>query len=133
MKSTNKTQPTDQPVAAFLDAIPGQQQQADSRELVHIMQEATGWPPVMWGSSMVGFGTLHYKYPTGREGDTMVVGFSPRSKALTLYGLINYDQGRQLAAKLGPHEAGKGCLYIKRLSDIDLDVLRRMIAAAARQ
>lgn len=129
MKNVNKTQPTTQSVAAFLETIPNKQQQADSRALVRIMQEVTGWPPVMWGSSMIGFGTLRYKYPTGREGDTMMVGFSPRAKALTLYGLINYEQGQQLAERLGPHEAGKGCLYVKRLSDIDEDILRQMITA----
>jgi len=132
-KNTNKTQANTQSVTDFLDAIADEQQRADSHELARMMQEISGWPPVMWGTSIVGFGTYHYKYASGREGDTMVLGFAPRKKALTLYGLVFYDEQRSLAERLGPHEEGKGCLYIKRLADVDGDVLRQLIAEAVKR
>jgi hypothetical protein len=133
MKNENKTTPTAESVETFLQSIADPQQQADSRELVRIMQEVTGWPPVMWGASIIGFGTYHYKYPTGREGDTMIVGFSPRKQAISLYGLIYYDRQRSLAAKLGPHKEGKGCVYVKRLADIDVEVLKRLVASTLKE
>jgi hypothetical protein len=123
-----KTKPTDQDVNKFLDSVSDKQRREDSRQLLALMQKITGVKPVMWGTSIVGFGTQHYKSAaTGREGDWMAIGFSPRKQALTVYGLIYYDKNRATAQKLGPHKAGKGCLYIKKLSDIDLAVLKQMI------
>ncbi len=125
--SDNKTQPTQQSVAQFIDAVEDPQKRADSHQLIKMMTDITGEKPVMWGPTMIGFGSYHYKYESGREGDFMVVGFSPRKAALVLYGLIYYDKGQELLKKLGPHKAGKGCLYIKRLADVDQSVLGEMI------
>ncbi len=129
----NKTQPTPKDVQEFIDTISDETRRADSYALLKIMQAVTGLPPVMWGTAIVGFGSLHYKYDSGREGDTMVIGFSPRKAALVLYSIVAYDQVDNLLTKLGPHTTGKGCLYIKDLSRIDQEVLRQMIATAFRQ
>lgn len=96
---------------------------------MEVVGETTGEQPALWGG-IVGFGIRHYKYATGREGDTMKIGVSPRKQALTLYGLMLQEGNAELLSELGPHEVGKGCLYIKRLDRIDLNVLRRMIKAA---
>ncbi|HUC20759.1 MAG TPA: DUF1801 domain-containing protein [Candidatus Polarisedimenticolaceae bacterium] len=126
----NKTIPTSEDVLEFIARLEDADKRADSLKLVRLMGEITGEPPKMWGSSIIGFGSYHYKYATGREGDTTIVGFSPRKQALTLYGVIFYDNNTKLLDKLGPHKQGKGCLYVKRLSDIDLDVLTVMIKDA---
>lgn len=122
-----KTKPNDASVEAFLDSISDPQQQADCRQLTDIMRSITGQPAVMWGTAIVGFGNQHYKYATGREGDTMAVGFAPRKQAITIYGLVYYDKNRQAAAKLGSVKMGKGCLYIKRLAEVDLPTLKELI------
>lgn len=123
-----KTKPTGDNVNKFLGSVTDEQRRKDSQQLLELMRQITGVEPVMWGASIVGFGTQHYKSAaTGREGDWMAIGFSPRKQALTIYGLIYYDKNREMAAKLGPHTAGKGCLYIKKLEDINLDVLKQMI------
>lgn len=122
-----KTKPTDDDVNKFLDSVADKQRREDSKRLLEIMREITGVEPIMWGSSIVGFGTQHYKYASGREGDWMAIGFSPRKQALTLYGLIYYDKDRAVAAKLGPHKEGKGCLYINKIADVDLNILKQMI------
>jgi hypothetical protein len=129
---TNKTLPTSSDVTAFVAGLDSEQRRADSRQLIELMRKVTGEPPVMWGSSIIGFGSLHYKYDSGREGDTMLVGFAPRKQALVLYSVVYYDQNLDLAAQLGPHTTGKGCLYIKKLSDINLDILTEMIEKAYR-
>ena len=92
------------------------------------MEEVTGEKAVMWGDSIVGFGTYHYVYASGREGDWPVTGFAPRKQALTLYIMSGFDQYDELLARLGKHSTGKSCLYIKRLSDVDVDVLRELVA-----
>jgi hypothetical protein len=121
----NKTQPTQLSVKAFIDAIPDQTQRADAKSLVKLMQSATGEKPKMWGSSIIGFGAYHYIYDTGREGDMPLVGFSPRKAATVLYNVsANNDEA---LTKLGKHTTGKGCLYIKKLSDVDQTVLEAMI------
>lgn len=130
MEDANKTQPTIKSVEEFIASIEDKQRQSDSRQLVGLIHTLTGVPPVMWSSSIVGFGTNHYKYASGREGDTAAVGFAPRKDALVLYGVIYYDQNLELAEKLGPHKAGKGCLYIKKLADIDTEVLKQMVKKA---
>lgn len=131
--SENKTKATNASVGNFISSIADAKRKADSQKLLTIMQEASGFEPYMYGSSIVGFGTYHYKYASGREGDTVIVGFSPRKQVLVLYGVIFYDRGTELAKKLGPHTEGKGCLYIKDLDQIDSDVLKQMIKQATKE
>jgi Domain of unknown function (DU1801) len=124
----NKTKPTQVSVAAFIDALADETKRADAKALVKLMQSATGEKPKMWGPSIVGFGSCHYKYESGREGDTPLVGFSPRKAAAVLYGVTGSSDSDALLAKLGNHSTGKGCLYIKKLSDVDRKVLEAMVA-----
>jgi hypothetical protein len=122
-----KTKVNEASVADFLNSVEDEQKRNDSLEIVRIVEQITKEKPKMWGTSIVGFGSYHYKGASGREGDWMVIGFSPRKQNLTLYlpgGLENY-QG--LMKKLGKYSTGKGCLYIKRLSDIDKNVLKELI------
>ena len=121
----NKTKPTKVSVAAFIDALPDEGKRADARQLVKLMQSATGEKPKMWGPSIIGFGSQHYRYDSGREGDMPVIGFSPRKAATVVYGL-NGDSGA-LLARLGKHTTGKSCLYIKKLADVDPQVLETLI------
>ena len=123
----NKTEATKLSVAAFIKAVPDAQKRKDSATLAELMQAATKLEPVMWGSAIVGFGSHHYKYESGREGDMPLIAFSPRKQSLTLY-LHGFDDFEPELKKLGPHSTGKGCLYIKRLGDIDLATLKKMIA-----
>lgn len=117
-------------VNRFLDTIDNESRRNDARELAHLMHEATNAEPRMWGSSIIGFGTHHYKYETGREGDTVAVGFAPRKDALVLYGLFMYDHNADLAEELGKVKMGKGCLYIKSLADVDIDKLISLTSRA---
>jgi hypothetical protein len=126
-----KTKPTKKNVSAFLDTIADEDARRDCRTLVRMMQKATKAEPKMWGSSIVGFGDHHYKYDSGREGDWFKTGFSPRKNALTLYGLGVQSQ-TALMSKLGKFKTGKGCLYIKQLSDVDLGVLEKLIEKSAK-
>ncbi|WP_068154998.1 DUF1801 domain-containing protein [Rhodococcus phenolicus] len=123
----NKTQPTSQSVPAFLDAVEHPVRRADGRTLLGLMGEATGQPAVMWGPSMVGFGRYHYRYASGREGDALAVGFSPRKANLALYGLTTAPEAADLLATLGKHRTGVACLYITTLADVDLDVLAELV------
>ncbi|MGA2275700.1 MAG: DUF1801 domain-containing protein [Bryobacteraceae bacterium] len=123
----NKTKPTKLSAAAFIDALTGQTRRADAKALVKLMQSATGEKPKMWGPSIVGFGSHRYVYESGREGDTPLAGFSPRKAATVLYGLMGSGESEALRAKLGKHTAGKGCLYIKKLADVDQKVLEALI------
>ncbi len=119
----NKTKPTELSVAAFIDAITDPTKRADAKALVKLIQDATGEKPKMWGPSIIGFGTYHYKYDSGREGDAPLIGFSPRKAATVLYGMIGSSDWKALLPKLGKHTTGKGCLYIKKLADVDQQVL----------
>jgi hypothetical protein len=123
----NKTKPTKVSVAAFIDAMTDQSRRADAKALVKLMQKAAGDRPKMWGPSIIGFGSYHYIYDSGREGDMPLVAFSPRKAATVLYGLSDSES---LLGKLGKYTRGKGCLYIKRLEDVDQKVLEAMIAKA---
>jgi len=123
--STNKTVETDSDVAAFVAGLGDDQQRADSSALIDLMQAASGHAPKLWGPSIIGFGSVHYRYESGREGDTMRVGFSPRKGKFALYGLAGQFDALE---RLGKHATGKECIYVKRLSDIDPSVLREMIA-----
>ena len=125
--TTNKTKPTEQSVNAFLDQLPDPQQRADAHALVKLFQSATGEKPKMWGPSIVGFGSYRYKYASGREGDWPVACFSPRKQDLTLYLMIDFAKYDELMSKLGKHRKGKCCLYIKRLSDIHMPTLKKLI------
>jgi hypothetical protein len=122
----NKTKPTKVSAAAFIATVENEQRRQDCRELVALMRDVTGQPPKMWGPSIVGFDAYHYKYASGREGESLLTGFSPRKQELVLYlgpGLENAN----LTTKLGKHKTGKGCLYIKRLDDVDRTVLRALV------
>jgi len=127
----SKTKATDAKVEGYLDTITDEGRRKDCYALSKLMANATKQPPKMWGSSIVGFGSYHYKYESGREGDTCLVGFSSRKGDISLYGLNAAPSHDELLAKLGKHKAGKGCLYIRNLSDIDLKVLEKLVAEAA--
>jgi len=124
----NKTKATESSVAAFLEALTDATKRADAEALVQMMQSATGEAPKMWGPSIIGFGSCHYKYESGREGDMPVVAFSPRKPATVLYSLAGSSGAEPLLARLGKHTTGKGCLYIKKLADVDRSVLEKLIA-----
>jgi len=122
-----KTKKNDTSVDNFLSAVENEQRRKDSLHVKEIMEEITGCPPIMWGPSIVGFGSYHYVYASGREGDWMATGFSPRKNALTLYIMTGFDHYDELMSKLGSFKTGKSCLYVKSLSDIDETVLRELI------
>jgi Domain of unknown function (DU1801) len=123
----NKTKPTKSTVAAFIAALTDPTRRADARALVKLMQSATGEKPKMWGPSIVGFGSYHYKYDSGRQGDMPTIGFSPRKAATVLYNVGGFSGSHTLRAKLGKHTTGKGCLYIKKLADVDQQVLEALV------
>jgi hypothetical protein len=123
----NKTKATKLNVAAFIDALPDDAKRTDAKDLAKLMQRATGEKPKMWGASIIGFGSYHYKYESGREGDMPIVGFSPRKAASVLYGLRAARDVEALLAKLGKHTTGKGCVYIKKLADVDRKVLEKLV------
>lgn len=125
-----KTRPTDADVTAFLDAVENPRRRAEGHALRSLMERVTREPAVMWGPSMVGFGATPYTNTLGTY-EWFDVGFSPRKQALTIYGIHNaYGPENPLFADLGPHTTGKGCVYVKRLADIDLDVLERLVREA---
>lgn len=122
-----KTTPTQASVDAYIDAVADEQKRADCRAVAAMMAEVTGAPARMWGPSIVGFGTYHYRYESGREGDFMETGFAARKRAITLYIMAGFSEYGDLLAKLGKHDTGKSCLYLKRLADVDQAVLREMV------
>ncbi|MGD0859171.1 MAG: DUF1801 domain-containing protein [Terracidiphilus sp.] len=122
-----KTKPTEVSVAAFIEAIADPAKRADAKALIKLLQEVTGEKPKMWGSSIIGFGSCHYVYESGREGDMPLIGFSPRKAAMVLYGPTRAGNAPALLAALGKHTMGKGCLYIKKLADVDPKVLRSLL------
>ena len=124
----NKTKPTEISVTSFVSAITDESRRADAQALVKLMQRAIGEKPKMWGTSIIGFGSYHYVYDSGREGDMPLIGFSPRKAATVLYLRLGAGGSEALLAKLGKHTTGKGCLYIKKLADVDLKVLESLIA-----
>lgn len=126
----NKIKETDASVEAFLDAIQDDEKRQDCRKVLQLMKEVTGAEPRIWGGGMVGFGSYHYKYPSGREGDWFLTGFAPRARELTLYITAGFDRYEALLADLGKFKTGRSCLYLKRLADVDLGVLRKLIAAS---
>jgi hypothetical protein len=123
-----KTKPTSVDVLQFIDGVQDEKRRADCLTLVSLMREILKEEPVMWGPAIVGFGRYHYKYDSGREGEWMVAGFSPRKSDLTLYLMSAFEGKEELLAKLGKHKTGKSCLYVRRLADIDATVLRELIS-----
>ncbi len=128
-----KTKPTGESVKDFLNKIPDPERRQDCFAIAEILEDITGDKPKMWGPSIVGFGTYHYKYASKREGDWPVTGFSPRKKDLTLYLMMGFEKHHELMKQLGKHSVGKSCLYIKRLSDIHVPTLKKLIKASVKQ
>ncbi len=126
----NKTQTTDVDPAEFVAAVDHPTRRADAEVLLEMFQRITGYPARMWGPSIVGFGRYHYRYDSGREGEYLVTGFSPRKANLVVYVLPGYDDISDDLAELGKHKIGKSCLYINKLADVDLAVLERIVTDA---
>lgn len=129
----NKTKATNLSVAAFLDALTDPARRSDARELAELMQRVSGEQPRLWGPSIIGFGSYHYRYDSydsGREGDVPLISFSPRKAAMVLYSMRDHSEAKALLTKLGKHTTGKDCLYIKKLADVDGTVLERLIKNA---
>jgi hypothetical protein len=126
----NKTKPTRSSVTAFLNKIRDKPLRDDCFAIVEMMRKVSNCEPVMWGSAIIGFGTYHYVYESGREGDTVVIGFSPRKQNISIYLMGGLNHVEDELSKLGKHKTGKGCLYIKSLSDVDVKVLEKVFAKA---
>jgi len=126
----NKTKPTKVSVAKYIAALPDENKRSDSKALLKMMQIASGEKPKMWGPSIIGFGSCHYVYESGREGDMPMAAFSPRKPAIVFYGLTGFEGAEHLLTKLGKYTQGKGCLYIKKLADVDTKILEAMIVKA---
>jgi hypothetical protein len=130
MAAENKTKATAVSVEDFVERVEPDQRQADARVIIDLMARITGEPATMWGPSIIGFGLTHYRYESGREGDICRIGFSPRKAQLVFYLGTSFPGRDAMLAALGKHTTGKGCLYVKKLSDVDMAVLERMIAAS---
>ena len=125
--SGNKTVENEGSVESFINSVDDEQKRRDSWDLIAIMQEITGCQPKMWGTSLVGFGSYHYKYESGREGDMLVTGFSPRKTAMTLYLMPGFEDFEEQLSKLGPYKTGKSCLYLKNLEVVAQKVMKEII------
>jgi Domain of unknown function (DU1801) len=130
--SANKTQPTDQSVTGFLNAVSHPTRRADGLALDALFRSVTGFDPVMWGPSIVGYGRYHYTYASGRQGDFLATGFSPRKASLSIYIMPGYGVFGDIMARLGKHKTGRSCVYVNKLANIDLDVLGELIRAGLR-
>ena len=124
----NKTVKTGASVDEFMAAVGNKRRRDDGLVLLDMMREVTGLGPEMWGPSIIGFGSYHYKYDSGREGDMPLIGFSPRSRSLSLYIMSGFDEYDDLLSRLGKHRTGASCLYINKLADVDMDVLRELVS-----
>ena len=129
----NKTTATTYNVIHFINTVENEVKRNDAFELLKIMQEVTGFEPKMWGTSIIGFGSYHYKYSSGHEGDAPLVGFSPRKDAISLYLYASFENKDELLSKFGKHKAGKGCVYVKKITDIDVKILRLMISTSVNE
>ena len=125
-----KTKQTDDSVTKFLNTITDETKRKDSFSIVELMQQVTDLSPKMWGTSIIGFGSYHYKYQSGHEGDMCIIGFSPRKNNIAIYGMGGEERNKDLLAALGKHKTGKGCLYINKLSDVNVDVLKNIFKAS---
>ena len=123
----NKTTTTKASVTDFLNSIEPQEKRSDAFRLLELHKSITGLEPVMWGPSIIGFGQYHYKYDSGREGDFFRAGFSPRKQALTVYLIAGFEPFQELLDNLSKHKTGRSCLYIKKLTDVDINVLEELI------
>ena len=131
--ASQKTLPTDASVEAFIAAVPDDRRRADAEKLSGLLADWTGEAAAMWGASIVGFGSYHYRYESGHEGTAPLVGFSPRKASLVVYLVAAYqDRYPELLERLGPHKLGKGCLYLKRLDDVDHEALRALVDRTVR-
>ena len=126
-KTENKTKPTNLSPSEFVASVEHPQRRADGKTLLAWFENVTGLKPKMWGPSIIGYGRYHYKYDSGREGDFMIIGFSPRKGNMSIYILPGYRDMSDKLARLGKHRTGKSCLYVNKLSDIDMDVLKEMV------
>ena len=129
-KAQNKTVATESSVSAFLDSIEDKEKRNAAKKILNLMEKISGDRAKMWGPSIIGFGTYHYKYESGREGDFFKIGFSPRKQNLTLYIMPGFDRYEELMQKLGKYKTGKSCLYVKKLEDIDWSVLEELTSRA---
>ncbi|MBF4493267.1 DUF1801 domain-containing protein [Flavobacterium sp. JLP] len=123
----NKTTETESSVVDFINTVEDEIKRNDAFELIKIMQNTTGFEAKMWGPSIIGFGSYHYKYESGHEGDAPLAGFSPRKAAISLYVYLTPENREELLSKLGKHKSAKGCIYIKKLIDIDAEILKKMV------
>jgi hypothetical protein len=128
--AANKTQQTDASVAAFIEAVADPAQRNDAKLICAMMERVSGHPAKLWGPSIIGYGSYHYRYDSGREGDMCRIGFSPRKGKTVVYIVDGFPQHDALLARLGKHQTGKSCLYIKRLSDVDTGVLEELVSAS---
>lgn len=126
----NKTKATEASVESYLSAIEDETRRKDCEALAELMAKATREPPKMWGTSIVGFGSYHYRYESGREGDSCVIGFSSRKGDITLYLVEGFPGQQELLSRLGKHKTGKGCLYVRRFSDVDPNILEQLVVGA---
>ncbi len=132
-RKTKKKEEAGASVEAFLEGVKDEARREDCRKLIRMMKRATRAEPRMWASGIVGFGSYHYRYASGREGDWFLTGFAPRKQDLTVYIMPGFDRYEKLLARLGKHRLGRSCLYIKRLADVDQAVLRELISASVEQ
>jgi len=128
-----KTQPTDESVSDYLARVSDDNRRSDCLKVLELMKDVSGAPPKMWGRTIVGFGSYRYKYPSGREGEWFITGFAPRKQNLSIHVLPGLESFGDLLPRLGKYKAGKSCLYVKRLADIDLGVLRELLARAVQR
>lgn len=133
MSKENKTQPSKSSVASFINNISDENKRKDCKTLLKLMSELSQEKPILWGESMIGFGTYHYKYDSGREGDFFRLGFSPRKSNLTIYLMPGYHNFEKELKALGKHKIGKSCLYINKLTDIDIKILTKMIKQSLKE
>jgi len=127
-----KTKPTDQSVDEFLKKVESPNKREDSYEILKLMKEVTQEEPRMWGDTIVGFGSYHYKYESGREGDSMLTGFSPRKQRFSIYIMPGFENYEELLKKLGEFKTGKVCLYVNKLKDVDKDVLKELVSESVK-
>jgi hypothetical protein len=125
-----KTKQTDESVTKFLNTVEDETKRKDCFEIIEMMKQVTGMPAKMWGTAIIGFGSHHYKYESGHEGDMCIIGFSPRKQNITLYVGVTNEHIQKLLPELGKHKTGKGCLYINKLSEVNTDVLKKIIKAS---
>ena len=129
----NKTTETDSSVTDFINGVDDAQKQKDSQQLIEIFKLQTGLEPKMWGPSIIGFGSYHYKYASGHEGDAPLAAFSPRKDAISLYFAPEFKEKEVLLEKFGKHKAAKSCVYIKKIADVDVAILGKLIAASVQE